>query len=717
MGKIYQTLLNDEEEENLDEEPQQKQFPFKYIVIGIILVGVFVLGIMIGYLSAKSRNKKNNKPTPTAGPNPTSSPYPTTTTGSTTALPTASAIVVPTGSAVPTRSILPTATALPTKSPIPAPTQTPSSGTFTPEELPDCQVYESPSCAGSSGDMASKWSTHLWNTPARGDTANGWKPGYQDMRVLVGYAQQIYGSDRNTCQVNIITKTHHNLSLSYVFDGVSQTSNSKTYDSSYKGLLKVKVIATTGETLELDEIDFIWNLEPLKERSGDYRNGQKGAIVELFGWPDDDIAEECRFIAESGYLGVKIFPHQEQVMSTQPFNNELNPWYFMYQPVSYRLQGRGGTRTQLRNMIKKCRSYGLRVYADAVVNHMSGSGNDSQEHRNPNAGCTKWPGKQSSDENMESPYYTTGFTYKTNSWGEPSNVLEFPAVPYGPMDFHCEKSLNSWTDPNILNTGWLTGLTDLDTSKEYVRQRIADYFIDLLSIGITGFRIDAAKHIHPDDLAVIFGKLKKGLGGSYPVDWFTWLEVITGGESQLLVQDSDYSYTTYFTNKLKEQGLTDNEINQVKIWWSGYPVEPDNDGGRISRIRKVIQNDDHDQQNDGSSSRDMHDNGCVLVKGCSPDNHRNYEIRLFTSPYGGADNDNDYPIRMLLSSYYFKDGVQSIPDGKSDCSLCKTTCNSCKTRAYAKAYVADAKAYEGSDYTRVHRDQQIINAMRSWMHL
>jgi alpha-amylase len=52
----------------------------------------------------------------------------------------------------------------------------------------------------------------------------------------------------------------------------------------------------------------------------------------------------------------------------------------MYQPVSYRLQGRMGTRDDLRSMIQTCRRYGVRVYADAVVNHMVGSGNDA----NPN---------------------------------------------------------------------------------------------------------------------------------------------------------------------------------------------------------------------------------------------------------------------------------------------------------------------------------------------
>ena len=585
-----------------------------------------------------------------------------------------------------------------------------------------CDIWDSPSCPSSDGAMLPDWTDHLWNTPPRGDAEH--YPGFQDMNVLVGYAQQTYNSDKTECTVTIYTKTAKDLSLTYEFDGISQTSNTKTFDSSYTGILKVRVIAESGETLELEEIDFIWNLNSLPTRNGDYRNGQKGAIVELFGWPDEAIEKECKIISEAGYLGIKLFPHMEQVMSWQQIENMMNPWYFMYQPVSYSLNGRMGNRSTLRKMIKTCRSYGLRVYADAVVNHMSGGGNDMNWHHNPSAGCAEWPPKTSSGElygNMTSPYYTPEYTFKTNEYtGKRTNVLEFPRVPYGPMDFHCEKALNSWNDANILNTGWLTGLTDLDTSKDYVRQRIADYFVDLLSIGFTGFRVDAAKHIHPDDLAVIFGKFKNSLGGSYPIDFFTWLEVLPGGEADLLLRDSDYSYTTHLTQQLQNQGLTDDEINQIKLWWAAYPREPDLDEGRLSRVRKVIQNDDHDQQSSSSSSRDLGDNGCVLVKGCDPNNHRYFEQRLFTNPYPGygVDNDNDYPIRMVLSSYYFLNGVMSPPDGWSDCSLCKVSCDTCTlSRGYVDAYSESAEAYAGTDYTRVHRDATIIQAMHEWMHI
>lgn len=67
----------------------------------------------------------------------------------------------------------------------------------------------------------------------------------------------------------------------------------------------------------------------------------------------------------------------------------------MYQPWSYRLGGRMGTRDELRAAVHTCRSLGVRAYADAVINHMVGGGNDANPHHR-DTNCVYWGAKNSS---------------------------------------------------------------------------------------------------------------------------------------------------------------------------------------------------------------------------------------------------------------------------------------------------------------------------------
>ncbi|NJL21908.1 MAG: hypothetical protein HC895_15640 [Leptolyngbyaceae cyanobacterium SM1_3_5] len=71
----------------------------------------------------------------------------------------------------------------------------------------------------------------------------------------------------------------------------------------------------------------------------------------------------------------------------------------------------------------------------------------------------------------------------------------------------------------------LVSLPDLDTGSEYVRDRLAAYLRDLVSLGVRGFRIDAAKHIHTNDLAAILDPLH----ASVEPDPYIYQEVIDPG--------------------------------------------------------------------------------------------------------------------------------------------------------------------------------------------
>ena len=80
----------------------------------------------------------------------------------------------------------------------------------------------------------------------------------------------------------------------------------------------------------------------------------------------------------------------------------------------------------------------------------------------------------------------------------PFALQSYPSVPFGSNDFHqpyCE--IYDYNNPDEVRNCYLVGLNDLNGGSDYVRQKVADYINDLISIGVKGFRFDASKHMWP----------------------------------------------------------------------------------------------------------------------------------------------------------------------------------------------------------------------------
>ncbi len=230
------------------------------------------------------------------------------------------------------------------------------------------------------------------------------------------------------------------------------------------------------------------------------QDASRVAFVHLFEWKWTDIARECEtYLGPKGFTAVQISPPSEHNWVTSG-DGAPYPWWMRYQTVSYRLdRSRSGTRAELVDMVNRCNAVGVAIYADAVINHMTAT-----------AGTTSSAGP--------------------STW----DVSSYPNVPYGPGDFHAPCAINNYGDAGQVQNCGLSGLRDLNTGSDYVRGKIVDYLVELYNIGVRGFRIDAAKHIHPADLGAIVSAVEART--ATPPYWF--LEVI--GSAGEAVQPDQY---------------------------------------------------------------------------------------------------------------------------------------------------------------------------------
>ena len=587
----------------------------------------------------------------------------------------------------------------------------------------ECTYNYNYECNSGQTSYTSSWESDCFQTPPRGH--ENYKDSYQDMNLLVGYAQQKYSSDRKSCTINFITFVNPSLGVKdtdykilYTFgsnNDVAYNSTLITSENSYKeGMpISARIIRISDDEqlakLELENEYFLWDVPEISGQEGEFEDGKKGAIVELFGWPFDDIAEECDFLSVAGYLGVKIIPPHEYISNFDVVEGDgLNPWWYFFQTVSYKLKTRLGDKKQLINMIYKCRKVKIRVYSEVVINNMVVDGNDEyKEHKNNN--CDFVHGHKGGSAG--SPFWTLKGIYENNPITNKPPVMEFPSVPYCGSDFHCKKSITNYGDIDDLSNGWLTNEeVDLNTGKEYVQQRIADFFTELISLGITGFSINNAKHIHPNDLVSIFKKFKENLGGqSLPTDFLAYLHFNLGDKkNELICNEGEgvMNYGKYFNDQLND------EISKIQILTEFYPnVYPDcdNNWSKVVKERYVMSIENQNIQNVSTNN--------IYFKYRNKTGHKLSYINMLN------ERDIGNKIRLIFSSYSLINGANGFPDGYSDCRNSTVSCS--KSVPYVKAYAPLSKGYDTGDsdnwiegnYTRIHRDIDIVNAVRSWLNL
>lgn len=339
--------------------------------------------------------------------------------------------------------------------------------------------------------------------------------------------------------------------------------------------------------------------------------GTRDVIVQLFEWNWPSVAAECQtFLGPRGYGYVQVSPPQEHIRGQQ--------WWVAYQPVSYRIESRKGTRAQFQSMVQTCHNAGVKVLVDAVVNHMSAVGTG-----------TGWAGGT-----------YTPYTY--------------PGI-YQSQDFHhCGRNGNddivNYHDRYEVQNCELVGLADLATGTGYVRDRLAAYLNDLLSLGVDGFRLDASKHMPAADIGALRSRLSRP---AYLVQ-----EVIHGAGEPIQPDEYVGNGDVHEFRYGKDLGRVFRRERLAYLHNLGEPW------GYLGSAGAVVFTDNHDTQRDGGDVLTYRDNGTYALANAF----------MLAWPYGSP---------AVMSSYEFGNRDQGPPSdgtGKTNNSTCYSNGWRCEHR-------------------------------------
>jgi pullulanase len=318
-------------------------------------------------------------------------------------------------------------------------------------------------------------------------------------------------------------------------------------------------------------------------------------FVHLFEWSWPDIAHECEaFLGPKGYEAVQISPPNEHIQG--------DPWWTRYQPVSYQLVSRSGDAAAFRDMVRRCQAAGVKIYADAVINHTA------DQAPGPGVGGTVYSRKH------------------------------HPTIPFGPGDYHDACVIGGadyFNDAGRVFGCQLSHLPDLATGRSDVQDRIAAYLRGLVADeGVAGFRIDAAKHMAPGDVQAILAK------AGHP---FAFLEVIGApgevvqpGQYTAIAPVTDFKYGTDLAGKFR--GDFAGRLSQLRTFGDTWGLVPSD------RAVVFVVNHDRERGHGGGGNLTYQDGARYNLA----------NVFMLAHPQG-------YP--QVMSGYHFTDGDAGPPGG------------------------------------------------------
>ena len=317
-------------------------------------------------------------------------------------------------------------------------------------------------------------------------------------------------------------------------------------------LLSIAIIPSAFSAVSVDEAAVSVNSASDYDLTG---NVQTGNILHAFNWRVSDLVKYAPEIAAAGYSAVQISPIQTTKVTAND-GSYATDWWSFYQPTDMKIGNALGTEDDLKEAVEALHSYGIKIVADVVTNHVM---------------------------NCE---------VKSDSKKIASEVLSYVRRKNSITNLvlTSDNSRENQTQNDLGGT-----LPDINTSDKGYQNYVIENLIDpLIEAGVDGFRFDAAKHIEtPDDSTgsdywpTVTGEIK-----SKNPDAYIYGELLANGGKfsatsyTKYMNITDYSYGATVRGALSSK----NASSLTNYGWSG-----------TSKSQNVLWVESHDNFCDGVS--------------------------------------------------------------------------------------------------------------------
>jgi len=224
-------------------------------------------------------------------------------------------------------------------------------------------------------------------------------------------------------------------------------------------------------------------------------------ILHAFNWRYSDVAARAQAIKDAGYKMVLVAP---------AYKSTGSQWWARYQPQDNRLIDNPlGNTESFANMVQALNAKGVRTYADIVFNHMANESGQRPDLNYPGSAVLAQYAGNRTFYNRQVLFGNISFNYLSASDFGPATCIN---------NYNDVWQVQNW---RLCGGGGDVGLPDL-LGSDYVVSQQQQYLRALKTLGVTGFRIDAAKHMSNTHINRVFTTdIKSGV--------HVFGEVITGG--------------------------------------------------------------------------------------------------------------------------------------------------------------------------------------------